>query len=102
MFWNAKENDGFSDEQGARPGRGAIDVGLFKRLTYQVSDMAKATLGTFDNDAKACYDRIIISLAMLVSRKVEITKNAVKLHGLSSPLELFFQEFLEEVMTTGW
>jgi hypothetical protein len=82
MHCNAEENEGFSDEQGgSRPGQGSIDVVMFKKLTYRLSEMTKTTLGTFDNDAQACYDRIVISLAMLASRKLEMPQNAVKLHA---------------------
>jgi hypothetical protein len=85
MLWNAEENEGFSDEEGrSRPGQGSIDVMvMFQKRSYQLSEMTKTTLGTFDNDAQACYDRIVISLSM---RKLGMPENAVKLHATFHPM----------------
>jgi hypothetical protein len=55
---------------GGRPGRSAIDVVLLKRFTYLLFDLTKTGGGTFDNDAKACYDRIIGNLLMLRSQQL--------------------------------
>ncbi len=40
--------------------------------------MTKTNGGTFDNDAKACYDRIIMALASLVCRRLGLPKEAVQ------------------------
>jgi hypothetical protein len=56
----AGENQGiFGDEQwGSRRGRSAIDVFLLKHFTYMLMRLTKTNGGTFDNDAKACYNRM--------------------------------------------
>jgi len=41
---------------------------------------------SFDNDAKACYDQIIINLAMLASQKL----------GMPSHICHWFQQFLHQ------
>ena len=56
------------DQWGSRPGRSSIDAAMLKRLTYELSSLTRTDHGTFDNDAKACYDRIIPSLAMRVCK----------------------------------
>jgi len=57
------------------------DVVLLKHFTYLFSHLTKTTLGTFDNDAKSCYDRIIVSLAMLISRIMGMSRNASETHA---------------------
>ena len=55
-------------QQGSRKGRTASDAVLLKRLTYDLSRLLRSNLGTFDNDAKSCYDQAINGLAMLAAR----------------------------------
>jgi hypothetical protein len=38
------------------------DVLLFKLLTYSILQLSKTNGTTFDNDAKLCYDRIVMLL----------------------------------------
>ena len=71
----ASETQGiFGDEQwGSRRGRSAIDVVLLKHFTYMLMRLTETNVGRFDNDAKACYTRIIMLLALLIARKIGIT-----------------------------
>jgi Reverse transcriptase (RNA-dependent DNA polymerase) len=55
-------------QSGSRPGRRAIDVVIMKEMKYQYARFTKTNLGTIDNDAKSCYDRIICNVAMLISQ----------------------------------
>jgi len=67
--WNAEDHDNLGDDNfGSRPGRSAIDVVMRKLFNYIITRQTKTHLGSFDNDAKACYDRILSFLAMLASR----------------------------------
>ena len=68
-------------QQGSRRGRMANDAVLLKRLTYDLTRITKSNLGTFDNDAKSCYDRIINGLAMLAARKFGMPTLAVQTHA---------------------
>ena len=47
-----------------------IDVIMLKLLTYDNSRIYRSNLMTMDNDAKSCYDQIMISLAMLASQRL--------------------------------
>jgi hypothetical protein len=38
-------------------------------MSYEIARHSRTPLGSFDMDATACYDRIIISLAMLLCRR---------------------------------
>jgi hypothetical protein len=62
-------------QQGSRPRRAANNAVLLKRLTYDLSRILWTNLGTFDNDAKSCYDRIINAIAMLAAN------NALSTHA---------------------
>ena len=44
-----------------------MDPVLLKQLSYDLSRQCRTNLATFDNDASACYDRIIVALAMLAA-----------------------------------
>ena len=68
-------------QHGSRKRRTANDVVLLKRLTYDLTRQMRVNLGTFDNDAKSCYDRIINGLAMIVSRRLGMPVPAVATHA---------------------
>ncbi len=55
-------------QQGTQPRQKVQDAVLLKTFTYELNQILHTNLGTFDNDAKSCYDRIIKGLAMLVAR----------------------------------
>ncbi len=88
MFWakrlvhHAEDHNKLGEEQGgSRPGRTAIDIANRKALTYLYTRLTKTCLGTFDNDAKSCYDRIIASLALIASRALGMSEVACRIHG---------------------
>ena len=51
--------------------------GQIRRLSRQ----CRTNLAAFDNDASACYDRIIVALAMLLARRLRMPRNAVQTHA---------------------
>ncbi len=57
-------------QQGSRQGRRTNDAVVLYRLTYNLTRQQRSNLGTFNNDAKCCYDRIINRLAMLAARQL--------------------------------
>jgi Reverse transcriptase (RNA-dependent DNA polymerase) len=64
-FWNCHDKDVLHNGQsGSRPGKRAIEVVINKELKYLYSKLTRTPLGTIDNDAKSCYDRIILAVAM--------------------------------------
>ena len=68
-------------QQGSRPNRAANDAVLLKRLTYDLSRILRTNLGTFDNDAKSCYDRIVNSVAMLAAKRLGMPDPALTTHA---------------------
>ena len=69
LTWKAHLNKTLHPSQaGSRPGRRAIDVVVYKEQKYLYSELTRTPLLTMDNDAKACYDRIICNLAMMASQ----------------------------------
>ena len=75
----AERHNLLGEEQwGSRKGRSAPEVALLKVITYEMMHLTKTDGATFDNDAKACFDRIVRNIMMLVSRKLGMTKQACK------------------------
>jgi hypothetical protein len=68
-------------QSGSRPGRRAIDVVIMKEMKYQYARFTKTNLGTIDNDAKSCYDRIICNVAMLISQYYGIPRELCNLQA---------------------
>jgi hypothetical protein len=66
--WHMNDNQAIHEGQaGSRPGKRAIDVVLQKEMKYLYATLTRTPLGTIDNDATSCYDRIICSLAIGIS-----------------------------------
>jgi hypothetical protein len=68
-------------QQGSRKGRRANDAVMLKRLTYDLTRIQRTNLGTFDNDAKSCYDHIINGLAMIVARRLGMPTTVINTHA---------------------
>jgi hypothetical protein len=68
-------------QQGSRPRRKANDAVMLKRLSYDLSRILRTNMGTFDNDAKSCYDRIINGIAMLAARRLGMPTTTVATHA---------------------
>jgi Reverse transcriptase (RNA-dependent DNA polymerase) len=69
MVWSAHKHNVLNEGQaGSRPGKRAIDVVINKEMLYQYARLTRQPLATIDNDTKSCYDRIICSVAMLISQ----------------------------------
>lgn len=57
------------DQHGSRPGHEARVLPLQEELCYDIARCSKTTLLNFDNDATACYDRVLAELASLAGIK---------------------------------
>lgn len=64
-------------QYGSRSRLSALDPSMLKRLTYDLTRILRCNLGTFDNDAKSCYDRIINGFAMLASQRLGMSEEAI-------------------------
>ena len=71
-------NDG---QHGSVPRRTALDPIMLTQLTTDLCQLLKHNLARFDNDASACYDRIIVALGMLAARRCGMPDNAIKTHA---------------------
>jgi hypothetical protein len=71
-------NDG---QHGSVPGRTTMDPIMLQQLTTNLCHILNKTYAHFDNDASACYDRIIVPLAMLAARRCGMTTSAITLHA---------------------
>ena len=70
MMKQCEQREFLSPESwGSRKGRSANDPLLMKKLTYDIIQLTCTDAATFDEDAKSCYDRIVINIAMLICRQ---------------------------------
>jgi hypothetical protein len=82
FVWHAEDHAAFGEAQaGSRPGRSAIDVVLQKELTYDLSARTLNNVAMMENDATACFDRMIPSLVMLSLRAYGVPEQIVRLLG---------------------
>ena len=58
-----------------------MDPIMLTQLTSDLCRILKLDFARFDNDASACYDRIIIALAMLAARRCGMPENAIQVHS---------------------
>jgi hypothetical protein len=54
---------------------------LLKQLTYEISRLTKTNIATFDNDAKACFDRIVMCFAMHRAQQLGMPTKSCKMLG---------------------
>ncbi|KAI2512439.1 hypothetical protein MHU86_1892 [Fragilaria crotonensis] len=71
-------NDG---QHGSIPQRKATDPIMLTQLTTDLCRILKHNLARFDNDASACYDRIIVALGMLAARRCGMPDTAIQTHA---------------------
>ena len=82
LLRRAVELDLLHDSQhGSTPGKTTMDPIMLNQLTADLCRILKHDLARFDNDASACYDRIIVALGMLAARRCGMPHNAIKLHS---------------------
>jgi hypothetical protein len=62
-------------QAGSRPGKRAIDVVIQKEMKYLYATTTRTLLGTIDNDAKSCYDRMICNFSMALSYYYGVPNN---------------------------
>jgi hypothetical protein len=58
------------EQFGSLPGKQAIDPLALKHSTFSVSRLARANAASVDNDAKSCFDRIVMLLASLIAQRL--------------------------------
>ena len=63
-------------QYGSVPGRTAIELVMLNQLSNDICRIIR-----FDNDASACYDRILVHLGMIAARRCGMPDNAIRLHA---------------------
>jgi hypothetical protein len=65
-LYSGVDNNTLHPSQWAQPGRQCSDVVVMCELTIAVAKMTKTPLAGFENDASACYDRIVMNMVAAV------------------------------------
>jgi hypothetical protein len=87
---NAHNSNRLNNGQaGSRPNMKAIDVVINKEMKYLYARLTRTALGTIDNDAKSCFDRIICNLAMMTSMYYGIPVNFCQLQAATLKQSIF-------------
>jgi hypothetical protein len=68
-------------QYGSVPNRSAIEPILLTQLSNDNCRILRYNMARFDNDASACFDRIIVPLAMLAARRCGMPDAAVRIHA---------------------
>ncbi|KAI2493732.1 hypothetical protein MHU86_20802 [Fragilaria crotonensis] len=68
-------------QHGSVPGRTTMDPVMLNQLTTDLCRVLKVNYARFDNDASACFDRIIVALGMMAARRCGMPVEAVRTHA---------------------
>ena len=76
LMYHAKHHNTLANEQqGLRPGRSAQNTALLKQRTYKISQLSRTPFGTFYNNTAACYDCIVMPLAVKQAQQLGMPVN---------------------------
>jgi hypothetical protein len=82
MVYQGEDNNCFGKQQhGSRPLHQAINPVHLKTLNYDLTRILRTSLIMFDNDATGCFDRIIVSLAMIAALRLGMPCPAAQMHS---------------------
>ena len=81
MRWAEHHNTLDEAQGGGRPGRSAIDLAVKKELTFSIMRLLRLNGGCFDNDATACFDRIIENQSNLSCKAQGSPDSFLRLHA---------------------
>jgi hypothetical protein len=88
---SAERHSSLGDLQwGSRSGRTCEDVLALKLWSHEISKFSRTTLSTFENDAKSCYDRIVMDFALLRSRQLGLPPSFVQMYTQSLQQSRFY------------
>jgi hypothetical protein len=83
LMRQAERRKALGEQQfGSRKGKSSEEVVLYKALTYELWNLTRTDGGTFDNDAKACYDRVIPNMTSICAQRLGMKTINAKLHAL--------------------
>jgi hypothetical protein len=82
FVWHGEKHDAFGEAQaGGRPGRSANDIVLQMELTYDLALRTLTSMAMMENDATACFDRMIPSLVTIGLRAHGVPEEITKIIG---------------------
>jgi hypothetical protein len=76
-----KEKTLHPGQYGGLPGRDCTSLTYLEELWFDYSLLTRYSFANFDNDATACYDRMLYSIASLAGRKYGIHKHIIFIHA---------------------
>ena len=68
-------------QYGGLPGRDCTSLTMFEELRFEYSRLTRYPFSNFDNDATACYDRILCSIASLCGLKYGLHQDIIFVHA---------------------
>ncbi|KAI2497437.1 hypothetical protein MHU86_17041 [Fragilaria crotonensis] len=89
-------------QHGSVPGRTTMDPVMLNQLTTDLCRLLKVNYVRFDNDASACFDRIIVALGMLAARRCGMPNEAVRTHAKSLELMQYMVKTVYGVSNTSY
>ena len=82
VIWDAHKQYTLNLAQsGSRPYHTNLEVVMSKEQKYLYCQLTRTCMATMDNDAKACYDRIVASLALIISHHFGVPEELCKTVG---------------------
>ena len=66
---------------GGLPGRSSTSVTFLEELRFDYVSLSRFPFANFDNDATACYDRILLAIASLAGKKYGIHSDVIFVHA---------------------
>ena len=78
MYHTEKHNILHAGQYGSRKGKMAISAVLLKCISYDIIRQTRMDACVFNNDATACYDRMIPSIVMLKCQRAGMPPSATK------------------------
>lgn len=82
VIWDAHQQATLNPAQsGSRPYHTSREVVMSKDQKYLHSQLTCSSMATMDNDAKSCYNRILASLALIISHHFGVPEELCKTVG---------------------
>ena len=88
LMWGSRlvrraQKDGMihTGQYGSVPGHTAIELVMLNQISNDICRTNKLNIIRFENDASACYDRILVHLGMVAARRCGMPANAISLHA---------------------
>jgi hypothetical protein len=78
-LYSGVDNKTLHPSQWAQPGRQCSDVVVMRELTIAVAKMMKTPLAGFENDASACYDRIVMNIVAAIFDRLGVSPGPLRL-----------------------